>query len=140
MLIEEIKNISSTKRDLKKFGISVGLVLVVIGFLFQVVWDNPTVYMILGGIGAFLILFGIIFPKLLLPIHKVWMTLAVVLGFIMTRIILSFLFYIVVTLVGLIAKLVGKNFLDIKIDKKKKSYWNIREKIEYKKELTERQF
>lgn len=140
MLIEEIKNISSSKRDLKKFGISVGLVLVIIGFLFQVVWDNPTVCMILGGIGAFLILFGIIFPLVLLPIHKAWMTLAVILGFIMTRIILSFLFYIVVTLVGLIAKIVGKDFLNRKIDRNEESYWNIREKVEYRKELTERQF
>lgn len=140
MIIAEIKNIISTKKELRKFGITVGLVLVILGFLFQYVWDNPTVYMILGSIGALLVFFGVLFPKVLLPIHKAWMSLAIILGFIMTRVILSILFYVVVTLIGLIAKIAGKDFLDRKIDRKKESYWNKREKIEYHKELTERQF
>ena len=140
MLIEEIKNISSSKKELRKFGITVGLVLIVIGFLFQLVWDNYTVYMIVGSIGALLLFAGILFPNILLPIQKVWMVIAVFLGFVMTRVILSFLFYVVVTLVGFTAKLVGKDFLDRKIDKSKKSYWNKREKTDYTKELTERQF
>jgi membrane-bound ClpP family serine protease len=140
MLIEEIKSIKSDKKELRKFGITVGAVLVIIGFLFQLVWDNYTVYMILGSIGAVLLLHGVLFPKILLPVHKIWMTIAVILGFIMTRVILSILFYLVVTVVGLIARITGKDFLDIKIDRKKESYWNKREKVEYTKELTERQF
>lgn len=140
MIIEEIKNINSGKKELRKFGITVGLVLIAIGFIFQLAWYNYTVYIIVGSIGAFLLLAGILFPNILLPIQKVWMAIAVLLGFVMTRVILSFLFYVVVTLVGFTAKLAGKDFLDRKIDKSAKSYWNKREKTDYTKELTERQF
>lgn len=140
MLIEEIKNIKSDNKELRKFGITVGAVLIAIGFLFQLVWDDYTTYMIVGTIGAFLLLFGIIYPKVLLPVHKIWMTFAVILGFIMTRVILSVLFYLVVSLIGLIARLTGKDFLNSTIDRKRESYWNKREKVEYTKELTERQF
>lgn len=140
MLIEEIKNINSSVKELRKFGIVVGVVLILIGFLFQTLWDSYNTYMILGVIGAVLLLHGILFPKILLPLHKIWMTLAVILGFIMTRVILAVLFYFVVTVVGLIAKISGKDFLDRKIDKDKESYWHKREKIDYTKELTERQF
>ncbi len=140
MLIEEIKHIDSSKKELRKFGISVGLVLFLIGLLFQFVWDSQFTFYILSGIGLFLVLFGIVQPTVLLPLHKVWMTLALILGFIMTRVILSILFYIIVTFIGLIAKLVKKDFLDRKIDRDKESYWHKREKVEYHKELTERQF
>lgn len=140
MLIEEIKHIDSTKKELRKFGISVGLVFFIIGLLFQFVWDSQFTFYVLSGIGLFLILFGIVLPKILLPLHKVWMTLALFLGFIMTRVILSILFYIIITFIGLIAKLVRKDFLDRKIDKDQISYWHKREKVDYHKELTERQF
>lgn len=140
MLIEEIKHIKSEVKDLRKFGISVGLVLILLALLFNFVWYNFTVFAILGSIGAILFLHGIFFPKILLPVHKVWMTLAVILGYIMTRVILSILFYVIVTLVGLIAKLAGKDFLNRKMARDKESYWNKREKIKYTKELTERQF
>jgi len=140
MLIEEIKHIDSTKKELRKFGISVGLVFFIIGLLFQFVWDSQFTFYVLSGIGLFLILFGIVLPKVLLPLHKVWMTLALILGFIMTRVILSILFYIIVTLVGMIAKIFRKDFLDKRIDKNKKSYWHERETSTYTKELTERQF
>ena len=140
MLIEEIKNINSSVKELRKFGITVGLVLIIIGFLFQTLWESYNTYIVLGSVGAILLLHGILFPKILLPLHKIWMTLAVILGFIMTRVILTVLFYFVVTLVGVIAKVSGKDFLDRKIDRNKESYWHKREKTEYTQELTERQF
>jgi len=140
MLIEEIKNIKSDKKELRKFGITVGAVLVLIGFAFQFFGNNYSFYMIIGTIGAVLIFFGVIYPNILLPLHKIWMSLAVVLGFIMTRVILSILFYLIVTPIGFIAKLTGKDFLDLKIEKDKESYWHKREIKEYQKIDTERQF
>ena len=140
MITEEIKSINSTQKELRKFGISVGVVLILIGFLFQVLWENYNVYVIVGSIGAVLLFNGILFPKILLPVHKAWMTLAIVLGYIMTRVILSILFYIVVTGIALLTKIFAKDFLDLKIDRNKDSYWNKREMIEYTKDLTERQF
>jgi len=68
------------------------------------------------------------------------MSISILLGFVMTRVILSILFYIVITPVGFVARLLGKDFLDEKIDKSKESYWNYREQKEYDKTSTEQQF
>ncbi|MDP3832044.1 MAG: SxtJ family membrane protein, partial [Ignavibacteriaceae bacterium] len=87
-----------------------------------------------------LIVSGLIFPILLKPLNFIWMSFAVVLGFFMTRIILGILFYIIITPIGLIAKLFGKDFIDKRISKEKVSYWNYREQKEFSKEIYERQF
>ena len=138
MIKEEIKNINSSKIELKKFGLSVGTVLVIIGLvLFYFEKSSHPYFLAVGGV---LILLGIIVPKILFPIQKAWMVIAVILGFIMTRIILSILFYLIITPIGLLAKLFRKDFLDRKFDKNKSTYWNFRELKEYEKIDTERQF
>lgn len=138
MLLEEIKNIKSDEKEFRKFGLSVGIVLVIIAF---VLWYYDRIsYQYFSAAGGLLIISGIVFPKLLAPLQKAWMILAVVLGYFMSRVILTLLFYIVVTPIGLFAKLLGKDFLDIKIDRKKKSYWHIREEKKYSRIDTERQF
>ena len=138
MIKEEIKNISSSLSELRKFGLTVGGVLATIGII--LLYFEKASYPYFLGIGGMLVLLGAIFPKILLPIQKVWMALAVVLGFFMTRIILSILFYLVVTPIGLAAKLFGKDFLDKKIERDKATYWNFRELNGYEKIDTERQF
>ncbi len=138
MIIEEIKNIKSGKRELRKFGIVVGIVLGLLGVLF--LWrgkDTYSYFLILSA--AFLIL-GLAVPILLKPIHKVWMTLAELLGWLMTRVILSVLFYLVVTPIGLLARLSGKDFLDSKFDRNANSYWIPKGTVKFEKSNYERQF
>jgi hypothetical protein len=48
-------------------------------------------------------------------------------GFVMSRVILTLLFYIVLTPVALIAKLVGKKFMLLEFDKNAETYWEIRD-------------
>jgi len=138
MLKEEIKNIKDDKRDLKKFGLTVGTVFVLIGIVLFI-FEKPASYYS-GGIGCILILFGVFYPNILKPVNKVWMTLALILGWFMSRVILIILFYLVLTPVGLIAKLSGKHFLDLKIDKERTSYWVKRKKESSTKIDLERQF
>ena len=68
------------------------------------------------------------------------MALAVVMNFIMTKIIMAVIFYLILTPTGFIASLTGKKFLDMKIDKNAKSYWITREKTQKVKSDYERQF
>lgn len=68
-------------------------------------------------------LLGAAIPAVLKPIYSVWMALAVVLGFIMTRVILTIVFYLVVTPIGLIMRAVGRDPLDRKLDSNASSYW-----------------
>jgi len=138
MIIEEIKNIKSDKKECRKFGLSVGIVLVILAVILGNFGKESFVYF--GSIGGLLIIAAIVAPKLLLPLQKIWMSLAVILGFIMTRVILLVLFYLILTPIGLIARIFGKDFLDLKLNKDKVSYWNLRQGKNYEKLDTERQF
>lgn len=137
MIIEEIKNIKSDCTELKKFGTSVGAVIIIVGIVLFLL--DKTSYTIFLSIGGALVLAGYYVPLMLLPLQKIWMTLAVVLGFVMTRVILSILFYIVITPISFLSKLFKKDFLNLKIEKDKSSYWNLRDE-EYKQSSTEKQF
>lgn len=130
--------INSSRIELKKFGLTIGTVLLIISA--AMFYYSSELKFQFGIAGLVLIILGYVFPKILLPFQKVWMGLALVLGFIMSRLILTLLFYLVITPIGLIAKLAKKDFLDLSINKTKESYWNYREKKEYQKLNSERQF
>lgn len=138
MLKEEIDNIKSNTRELKQFGYVIGGILSAIGVYLS--YKGKPSYPVLLSLGFLIIVLGLALPKILLPFQKVWMTLAVMLGFVMTRVILSILFYFVLTPIGFFAKISGKSFLDLKFHDSKQSYWNIRENKKYNKIDTERQF
>ena len=138
MIVEEIKNIKSGKSDLRKFGITMGIVLILLGGL--LFWREKDYYFYFFILAAAFIIPGLVVPAVLKPIHKVWMTISIILGWIMTRVILSVLFYFVVTPTGWLARLFGKQFLDLKIDKGVSSYWISKEEQKLNKADYERQF
>ena len=138
MLLEEIKNIKSEKKDLRNFGITFGVVLGLLGGALW--WKNKDTYSIFIILSLAFFFLGFVLPNILRPLQKAWMIMAVILGWFMTRLILSVLFYVVFTFIGVLAKLFGKQFLDMKIDESSKSYWNYRKPVPFNKSNYERQF
>ncbi len=138
MIFEEIKQIKESPEDLRKFGLTVGIVLAIIAGVMY--WNEKSSYLYFSIAASLLIISGIIFPKLLKPINKAWMALAVVLGWFMTRVILSILFYITITPISLLAKLFGKKFLNLKIDKSAFTYWEKRQQKNFDPLDYEKQF
>ena len=138
MLLEEIKGIKSEKRDLRNFGLTMGVVLGILGGLLW--WKGKDTYTIFLVISSAFILLGLILPSILRPLQKVWMTFAVILGWFMTRLILALLFYIVFTVIGVTGKLFGKKFLDTNMNNSEDSYWIQRESKPFNKHDYEKQF
>lgn len=138
MIIEEIKNIASGKSELRKFGLTVGTVLGLLGGLF--LWRAKEYYFYFLIFSAAFLFLGTVVPILLRPIHKVWMILAVLLGWVMTRMILSVLFYLVVTPIGLLARLFGKGRLNLAFDKSAESYWRSKDNTRQETSDYEKQF
>ena len=137
-MFEEIKNIKSEKSDLQKFGIIIGIILLIIsGFLF---WKEKESFQIFLAIGIILFLTSIALPSVLKPVYWIWMIFAIILGWFMTRVILSLLFYVVFTSIGLTLRFFGKQFLELQWDKSKESYWNFRTNEQQQKENYEKQF
>lgn len=138
MLTEEIKNIRETTADLRKFGITIGSVLIIIAAALY--FYEKSSFMYFGGVGFLLIVTGLAAPGILKPLNKIWMTFALLLGWLTSRIILILLYYLVITPIGIIAKLFGKKFLDLNISKDSSTYWIKREKTKFTKDEYEKQF
>ena len=137
-MLEEIKNIKSKKSDLRNFGITIGIILLIIsGFLF---WKEKESFQIFLAIGIILFLIAISIPAVLKPVYWIWMIFAIILGWFMTRLILSLLFYVIFTAIGLTLRLFGKQFLELRWDKSKESYWNFRTNEHLQHKNYEKQF
>jgi hypothetical protein len=138
LLLEEIKNIKSEKKDLRNFGITFGVVFgILAGALW---WKEKDTYTIFAILSLAFFFFTFVLPVLLKPLQKAWMAFAVVLGFFMTKVILSILFYVLFTAIGFGSRLFGKQFLNLKMDDSKISYWSYRESKPFNKKDYERQF
>ena len=136
-MLEEISRISTTKKDIKSFAITIGIILCFIAsFLF---YKEIEYYRIFIYVAFVLIGSGLIIPNVLKPVYYIWMVFANILGWIMTRLILSLLFYLIISPIGIFSKIFGKRFLKIKITDQK-SYWNRRDnkgvnELDYEKQF-----
>ena len=71
---------------------------------------------------VFLIL-GLMNSKILTPFNKLWFKFGITLGAIVAPIVMGFVFFLVITPIGIAMKIIGKDILNKKYDKKRKSYW-----------------
>ena len=138
MILEEIKNIKESKRDLRKFGLTIGIAFIVISIVLMISRKDSALYF--GASGILITIVGLTLPKILKPLNKAWMTLSIILGWFMTRVILIILFYIALTPISLLSKLFKKDFLELKLEKDKQSYWQKRERKKFDPADYERQF
>lgn len=116
----ELRKLEPGTKQLRNFGL-----------LFWVAFSLIGIYMIWkgSGTGYYLIAFGLLSaaaglvrPQILRPVYKVWMTLAVALGTIVSPLILAAIYYLVVTPVGIAARVAGKDFLHTRL--RGDSYWH----------------
>ena len=137
-MFEEIKNIKTGKKDIRSFGITFGIIfLIIAGFLYYQEKDSFQLFIYLAGSFSGL---GIILPIILKPFYMIWMIFAVILGWFMTKVILSLLFYLIITPIGLFLRIIGKDLLNLKEKKQQKSYWNMRNSEEEQNQNYEKQF
>jgi len=139
MIIEEIRKIDSSIRELRKFAFVMGVPLALIGgFL---LWRQKDYYWhVFAASGAF-VCAGLLVPVVLKPLHKVWMTFSIVMGWFMTRVILFVLFFLILTPTALLLRLLGKDLLNMKFDRNSsQSYWLPRQKGESRKPDYTKQF
>ncbi len=140
MFREDIKALTKAgPAELRKFGLTVGGVLVALGLLF--LWRHKPWWPWLLWPGVPLVVLGAALPRTLKWVNVAWMTLALCLGAVMSTVLLVALFYLVVTPIGLVARLAGKDFLSQKLQPGASSYWLRRDHSRPKeKHEHERQF
>lgn len=114
------KKESETQR-LRKFGLVMAIALALLGgFL---LWRHRPAGPYLLYAGATFFLAAVAMPSFLAPLEKAWMALAKVLQTLVTGVILVLTFFLVITPMGLLLRLTGKDLLGMKADPKMDSYW-----------------
>ena len=92
----------------RSFGMSVGGVCLVLALWLW--WrGSETTWMVLASIGTVLAGFGAVAPSFLRGPNKVWWRFAQVLGWVNSRIILGLFFALVLTPVGVVMRVFGRN-------------------------------
>jgi len=137
-IVTEVRRLSTKEKDLRKFGLTMA---VVFGIFSAIAWYKgsgifPYVSVVCLGFGAI----GIIRPMVLRKVYIGWMTFAITIGFFMTRVILSLMFYGVFTVIGLISRLSKRDMLDQRYDADAETYWKQHEKPKDLKRHLEQQF
>ena len=79
-------------------------------------------------IGIIFLILGIINSKVLTPFNILWMKFGLLLGKIVSPIVMGFVFFGVVTPISIIMKLLRKDLLNLKRNKKE-TYWLKKEEI-----------
>jgi len=104
----------------RSFGIVFFVVFILIGFYPLLKNGNLNTISILVGL-IFLIL-GILNSKFLTPLNKLWFKFGLLLGQIISPIVMGIIFFLVVTPIAFIMRLLGKDVLRLK-KKSDNSYW-----------------
>jgi hypothetical protein len=106
----------------REFGLIVGGVFVLLGGWWLFRGKFPSAARIVLPLGSLLVLLGLIWPRALVLPNRVWMLLAEGLSYVTTRIILAFVFFLVITPIGLVKRLSGWDPLSRR-SARSTSYW-----------------
>ena len=117
---------------------TVGLALIALA-AWSAYRDRVSAGWVLASLGVALIAAGLFVPPAARAFHLVWMRLAHALGWINSRILLALIFYLVITPVGLVQRLAGRDALRRR-GPGGTSYWTPRAASKQSKEQFERLF
>ncbi len=100
---------------------------------------RTTVVVVLGSLGALLVVAGLFVPPAARAFHTAWMRFAVLLGHVNSRVLLTLVYYLGVTPYGFVTRLVGRDPLRRR-GKQADSYWVERKATRQTREQFERLF
>jgi hypothetical protein len=112
---------STDTKQIRKFGL---IALIFFGCLFAIgLWvEKPFPIYLFGSLSALGLGF-ILFPNQLRPVFVSWLKIAHYIGKIITALVLTLAYFLVITPAALIKRIFGGTPLPIKPDKNVSSYW-----------------
>ncbi|MCH8568142.1 MAG: SxtJ family membrane protein [Balneolales bacterium] len=121
--------ITVNNRKVREFGF---VMLLIPGILIPALlgwrndWQFGTISQVLFAFGFTLFFISMVRPVSIFSIYKGWMILALMLGLVMTKVIISLVFLLVMTPIGIGRRLLTKDPLGISINKSAETYWKDR--------------
>jgi len=104
----------------RSFGIVFGILFLILSLYPLLNDDNLNLIFLIFSIIFFVL--GLINSKILSPLNLAWFKFGIILGKIVSPIIMSLIFFIIVTPIGLLMKLLKKDVLDLNFNNEK-TYW-----------------
>ena len=103
---------------------SFGIVFFVVFFLIALypLINNEDIRIWSLIISLIFLILGLINSRILNPLNKLWFKFGILLGKIVSPIIMGIIFFLVVTPIGFIMRILGKDLLNLKFNENK-SYW-----------------
>ena len=103
---------------------SFGIVFFVVFFLIALypLINNEDIRIWSLVISLIFLILGLINSRILNPLNKLWFKFGILLGKIVSPIIMGIIFFLVVTPIGFIMRILGKDLLNLKFNRNK-SYW-----------------
>jgi len=114
---------SASKQSDKNFGLVFAAVFLIIAILEYSF--SGSMNFILIGLATICSILSIFIPSVLRPFNRLWLKFGLFLSKIMNPIIMSIIFFLVVTPIGICMRLIGKRTLDIGSGPKKNTYWQL---------------
>lgn len=137
-IASEVKLIDTSSKKIRQFGWLWFVVLAMLQVYVLYPFDAPAltlldfVWIVAGTI---LLLISYVLPSLLKPLYLIWMGLAIVLGAVVNVIIISIVFYLVITPIGWGVRLTKGDLLNVR-PSKNGSYWISRSDDSFVSDLT----
>ncbi len=128
-----------TEKDIKTFGYGLTGFLSILGAI-NLVKGNSNIYCYFFAAGLIAFIISIARPYTLKYLYKPMMILAHAIGWFNTQVLLSLIFFLLISPISLILRLTRKDLLNQRIDNSCESYWNksslkVRDKSEYHKQF-----
>ena len=104
----------------RSFGIVFFIVFILIAFYPLINQGEVRIWSIL--VSLFFLIFGIINSKILTPLNKIWFKFGIFLGKMISPIVMGLIFFLVVTPIGFLMRMLKKDILNLKFNESN-SYW-----------------
>jgi len=124
-LKEEFLRIDRSAKALGRFGFILGGMSILVGLLLIARHRTGLPLLI---IGVLLIGAGFFAPNTLKYLHAAWIGFSLLIGWVVTRVILTIVFFLVLTPIGLLQRLAGGSPLELRLHTATHSYWRPRKK------------
>ena len=116
------ENKKLTIKELREFGLLTGAIIAVLFGLILPLFHGHSLPIIPWLIAIILVGLAIFLPKSLDPIYRVWMKIGLYVGWLESRIVLSIVFFIILTPMAFIMKLFNRDTMARKFDFQVESY------------------
>jgi hypothetical protein len=112
-----------TRQDLRWFGAIVLVFFSVLAAVARFKLHAPAVAAVLVGVGVVLAVLYYLVKPLRVPLYLAWMRIFFPLGWIVSHTIVAVIYYLIVTPIGLLMRLFGRDPMQRRLDRSAATYW-----------------